>query len=566
MARRSAGADWIVRMSVDSVREIYTSGDCEIDLMRRELRILGSAVPVGGRAFEIIELLVQSAGELVTKSELIGRIWPGVVVSDNTLQAHAAAVRKALGPYRDLLRTEAGRGYRLLGEWTVRRHDAARSQVEPQRPRINKASGVTSFPITATRLIGRSAALAQVSELIAAFRVVTLVGPGGIGKSTLALYAARGMLSAFIHGGSLVELASLSDPNLVASAVSTALEFNLGGGGISTSAIAGAIGDRHLLLILDNCEHVIDAVASLVETLLHMCPHVTILATSRELLRIDQEQVYPVPPLEVPHADDEERASVLACSAVELFVARTREANSEMELRDEDLASVAAICRHLDGIPLAIEFAAASAATFGVLHVAARLNHRFALLTRGRRTALPRHQTLRGALDGSYALLPAAEQHLLQCLAVFSGGFTLAAATAVVTDTACDESTVLNGITDLVDKSLVMTEPIGRWRLLESTREYALEKLAERGEVSRVVRRHAVFYLDMFAPLGTKAGLQTALEDFDSYRREVDNLGAGLNWALSPDGDAALGARLEAAMSDFRIAASVLNEACKLPG
>ena len=175
----------------EGIRPVYASGECEIDLARRELRVLGSPVPVGGRAFEIIEVLAQSAGELVTKDELMNRIWPGAIVMENTLQVHAAAVRKALGPYRGLLKTESRRGYRLLGDWTVRRHDAAKPPVGLQQIRVTGEVPATNFPATVTRLIGRSAAVQRLHDLVSAYRVVTLTGPGGIGKTTLALKVAR---------------------------------------------------------------------------------------------------------------------------------------------------------------------------------------------------------------------------------------------------------------------------------------------------------------------------------------------------------------------------------------
>src|SRR5215472_8090888 len=191
-------------MFAESTRPVYASGECEIDLARRELRVLGSPVPVGGRAFEIIEVLAQSAGELVTKDELMNRIWPGTVVMENTLHVHAAALRKALGPYRGSLKTESRRGYRLLGDWTVRHSDATKPLVGLQLIRATGASPATNFPAAVTRLVGRSAAVQRLQDLVSAYRVVTLTGPGGIGKTTLALEAARRVVSEYADGGWLV--------------------------------------------------------------------------------------------------------------------------------------------------------------------------------------------------------------------------------------------------------------------------------------------------------------------------------------------------------------------------
>lgn len=294
-------------MPHESFRLVHASGECEIDLARRELRVLGSPVPMGGRAFEIIEVLARSAGALVSKDELMNCIWPGAIVMEGTLHVHAAAIRKALGPYRGLLKTASGRGYRLLGDWTVRHHDAASPPVGVQRMRGGGNAPVTNFPATVTHLVGRTTAVARLRDLISAWRVVTLTGPGGIGKSSLALKVAHGLVGEFAGGGWLVELASLSDPALVPPAVAGALGLKLGGGEISPEVVARAIGEQELLLVVDNCEHVIDAAADLVERLVRLCPRVTILATSREVLRIAGENVYRVPPLNVPREDDEFR-------------------------------------------------------------------------------------------------------------------------------------------------------------------------------------------------------------------------------------------------------------------
>jgi DNA-binding winged helix-turn-helix (wHTH) protein len=373
----------------------------QIDLARRELRVLNSPVPIGGRAFEVIEVLAQSAGELVTKDELIRRIWPGAVVGENTLQVHAMAIRKALGPYRNLLKTESGRGYRLLGDWTVRRHDAAKPPVGVQRIPVDGESPVTNFPVTVARLIGRSAAMARVRDLISAYRLVSLTGPGGIGKTSLALKVTRGVVGEFTDGGWLVELASLSDPALVPAAVAGVLRLGLGPNAVTPEAITGAIGDKKLLLVLDNCEHLIAAVANLAETMMAFCPHITIVATSREALRIQGEHVYRVPPLDVPATEQIDVAGILGHSAVALFVAKAGEFGADIASNTTHLQVIAAICRHLDGIPLAIEFAAARAATLGVEQVASGLRNRFEMLTNGRRTALPRHRTLPRHLIGA---------------------------------------------------------------------------------------------------------------------------------------------------------------------
>src|ERR1700733_7649879 len=489
-------------MSEASANLVYVCDQWEIDLGRRELRSRGIPVPLGGRAFELVTVLVQSASELVTKDHLMERVWPGATVGEGTIHVHISAVRKALGQDRDLLKTASGRGYRLLGNWTPQQRETTAPPVYFSPTGTYGAPPPNNFPPLISRLVGRAAAAQFVRDLVSAYRVVTLTGPGGIGKTSLAIKAVRYLLPDFEDGGWIVELASLSDPGLVPSTVASTLGLKLSGE-ISAESVARAVGGRHLVLVLDNCEHVIDAVANLAETLTLLCPHTTIVATSREVLRIDGESVYRVPPLDVPALAQATPDFIMQYSAVELFVARTKALNAGFSPTAEDLASIATICRHLDGIPLAIEFAAARAAVISVQGVAAGLHDRFALLTAGRRTALPRQRTLRATLDWSHELLPDAELWLLRRLAVFPGGFTIDAATAVMKDTGFDAPAVLDGIANLVAKSWVALDKSGaaaRWTLLETIRAYALEKLAEHAEADIAAEHHALYFRDLFAP------------------------------------------------------------------
>jgi predicted ATPase/DNA-binding winged helix-turn-helix (wHTH) protein len=550
-------------MPQGQLRSVYTSGACEVDLGRRELRASGVPVPIGGRAFEIIEILVQSAGQLVTKDDLMDRVWPGTIVEDNTLQVHISAVRKALGRYRDLLKTETGRGYRLLGNWSVRNDTALPPPLDLEPVQVSSESSTTNFPVLVADLIGRSDAIQRLQDLLSAYRVVTLTGPGGIGKTVLALKVARGVLENFDGGAALVEFASLPDPDLVPTAVAGVLGLKLVGDRISAEAVARAIGRKHLLLVLDNCEHVIDAVAELVEMLVRLCPRVAILTTSREVLRIDGEYVYRVSPLDVPAATQELSDQVLGHSAVELFIARTRALDADFSPHGEQLLAIASICRHLDGIPLAIEFAAARAAMLGIQQVATGLDNRFALLTGGRRTALPRHQTLRATLDWSYELLPETERSLLRRVAIFTGGFTLDAAAFVMSDTGTRAALVADGIANLVSKSLLTfsdSAPVGRWRLLETIRTYALEKLSESGENLQATRRHAEYFRNLVVPDSSSAVLRLSMDDVVRFSRDLDNVRAALDWSFSSDGDPALGVVLTAAFAPVWLHISLLVE------
>jgi predicted ATPase/DNA-binding winged helix-turn-helix (wHTH) protein len=544
---------------------VYEAGDWEVDLARRELRVRRVPVPIGGRAFEIIEVLVRSAGEVVSKHALMDRVWPGISVGENTLQVHISAVRKALGAERGMLRTASGRGYRLLGNWTVRRDGPvpAAAALEPARAPTQPAP--TNLLAAASELIGRTAATQHVQDLLSAYRVVTLTGPGGIGKSALVLEVARNLLATLQTEVWLVELVSLSDPALVPSAVAAGLGIKLSGGEISPDSVAKAIGERKLLLVLDNCEHVIDAVAKLAETLLRTCPRTTILATSREILRIDGECVYRVPPLGVPPETPQESGEVLRHSAVQLFVARARALYSDFSPRDEDLAVIAAICRRLDGIPLAIEFAAARAVVLGLAQVAARLDDRFSLLTSGRRTALPRHQTLRATLEWSYRLLPAAEQRLLCHLAIFPAGFTLESA-AAVTDAGNPAQAVVESIANLVSKSLVTLDgsaPADRWRLLETIRAYALQMLGESGERAIVAQRHAQYYMALLESANAEWQVLPASQWVQRHAHLVPNVRAALDWSFSPAGDDETGIALTVAAVPLWFQLSLVSECCE---
>jgi predicted ATPase/DNA-binding winged helix-turn-helix (wHTH) protein len=532
-------------------------GDCEIDLARRELRVLGSPVPIGARAFEVIEVLARSAGALVTKDGLMNRVWPGAIVTENTLHVHIVAIRKALGPCRGLLKTVSRRGYRLLGRWTIRSQRKAASRVDPQTTRISADVPTGNLPMIVTQLIGCAAAARQVRDLVSAYRAVTLTGPGGIGKTTLAVKVAGCVAGEFADGAWLVELVSLSDPTLVPCALAQVLRLQLGGGDITAEAVARAIGSRSLLVILDNCEHVVDAVAQLAETLLKLCPRVTILTTSREVLRIQGETVYRVPPLEAPAPGQHTPDQILGHSATQLFVARAKGLGADFLLRSENMPAIAAICRHLDGIPLAIEFAAARAATLGIEAIAAGLDDRFALLTKGRRTALPRHRTLRAVLDWSYELLADPERILLQRLAIFSGGFSLAAARAVVNGGEISERSIAEGVADLFAKSLVTsdnTAGAGYFRLLETTRAYALARLTESGDLQALSRRHAEYY----------RGYLAAIDDEWRMRpvrlADVDDIRAALEWCFGRNGDLAIGVGLAAGAARAFLTMSLLPE------
>ena len=550
-------------LSGASPHRVYTCEQWEIDLGRRELRSAGAAVPLGSRAFEIVEILVRSASELVTKDNLMDQVWPGAIVGEGTLHVHISAVRKALGRDRHLLKTTQGRGYRLLGDWTVQQQGPTDSPLTPKTRGLSAHLPSTNFPAPVTPIIGRSEALQRVRDLVSAYRVVTLTGPGGIGKTTLALEATRDLLGDFEDGAWLVELASLLDPDLTPTAVARVMELKLGGERATAESLARAIGEKHLLILLDNCEHLIDAVANLVEAVVRLCPRATVLATSREVMRVQGESVYRVPALDVPAAGQHSPDHILSRSAVELFITRAKALDAIFSPRVDDLPSIAEICRRLDGLPLAIEFAAAGAAFLGTQEVAAGLRDRFALLTSGPRGSLNRHRTLRAALDWSYDLLPEPEQLLLRHLAVFPAGFTIDAAAAVVTDAITGPTEVTRGVASLVAKSLVAldkADAVARWYLLETIRAYALEKLVKHNEFEKAVARHAVYFRELFARPESESSGRFQDEDWMRRVREIDNVRAALDWSFSARGDSAVGIDLTVAYAPVWLNLSLTGE------
>jgi predicted ATPase len=425
----------------------------------------------------------------------MARVWPGMIVEENTLEVHISAIRKALGPDRGTLRTTFGRGYRLMEAWAIRKPStpAEAATLDPKRMPVQPF--ITNVPAVTSEVVGRTAAARQLQDLLSGHRAVTLTGPGGNGKTTLALEVARSLFPSLNGDCWVVDLGSVSDPGFVPSRVASVLGLKLAGEEISPESVARAIGGERLLLVLDNCEHVIDAAARLAETVIRLCPATSIMATSREALRIEGERVFRVPPLDVPRPHQEESDIVLGHSAVQMFIARMRALDPVFSPHSESLRVIADICRRLDGMPLAIEFAVARAAVLGLELVLTGLDERFGLLSGGRRTALARHQTLRATLDWSYELLPETERCLLRRLGIFAAGFTLEAANAVMSDQSHTAQVVLEELTNLVAKSLVELDgpaPSGRWRLLQTTRAYALEKLVQRGEMDQIARRCAV--------------------------------------------------------------------------
>lgn len=356
---------------------------------RRQFFVDGRAVELGGRAFDTLLILIEGRGTVLSKDELMRQIWPDRVVEENNLEVQISVLRKVFGTDRGVIRTVAGRGYQFTGDVRMPAHVEA----TPAAPSL-----VSNLPAPLSELIGRDVEIREATTLVTRHRFVTLTGPGGIGKTRLGLEVARRLLPTFPDGVFLAELAPLATSDLVPVTVAAVLGLPVTGASVSPDRIGAAIGPRRLLLLLDNCEHLVDAAARFAEAVLRTGTGAAVLSTSREPLRAAGEHVYRVPPLVMP-AEDADREEVLRHDAVRLFVARARAADSGFVPDHRVATAIAAICRRLDGMPLAIELAAARVPALGTLGIAARLDDRFALLTSGHRTALPRQQTLRATLD-----------------------------------------------------------------------------------------------------------------------------------------------------------------------
>jgi predicted ATPase/DNA-binding winged helix-turn-helix (wHTH) protein len=514
-------------------------------------------VRLGSRAFDILAALVERAGEVIEKEELIARAWPRTLVEEGNLKIQVRALRRALGDgqggHRYIVAVP-GRGYSFVAP--VRREEQARAPL----PLTIAPVGMHNLPLTVTRMIGREDAAAALLLQLLRERLMTIVGPGGIGKTTVALAVAERVIAGYEHGVWLVDLAPLGDPRLVPSAVATVL-----GLGIRLEdplpGLVAVLRDKRMLLLLDNCEHVIGAVASLAAAVLSATPDISILATSREPLGVAGEREYRLGPLSSPQPSSRPTAAEAATfSAVQLFVERATAVVEDFMLTDANAPLVGEICRRLDGLPLAIEFAAPRVEALGVEGLAAHLDDSLPLSAVRRRTAVPRHRTMRTVIDWSYDLLSADEQPFFRALGVFTGGFTLEAAAVVADETRTD---ALERLADLVAKSLIVADLGGArswFRLLDTTRAYAIEKLDESGERGVIVRRHAAYYRALFARAEGDVAARPRGEWLADYAREIDNLRAALDWALSPDGDGSVGVELTAAAVPLWLHLSLLTE------
>src|ERR1700760_427805 len=467
-------------------------GPFELSIGERVLRRDGRALPLGDRALDILTYLVDRPGEVIAKQELMYHVWPDVTVDEGSLRVHVAAIRKALGDGQFGNRYIAnikGRGYSFVGTVVPLTDDAENRNERSQQGKL---------PARSLMMIGRETVVSEVGDKLRNERFLTLLGPGGIGKTTIALAVGRAAAERFGGGVYFVDLECLPDPRHVAGAVATSLGVALKSNDPCLELV-NLVRSRKFLIILDSCEHVIEAVAPLAEQLYRQTEEIDILTTSRESLNVEGEHCYRVPPLDCPPDGLEQTANaILRYPAVQLFVRRVAARAGSVVLTDEEAPFVAEICRKLDGIPLAIELAAGQVAALGIKNTAARLVSRPELLRLSHRTAVPRHRTLKATLDWSYDLLSEAERIVFRRIAPFAGQFTLEGARHVAGKLGADTGEIFDAMAGLVEKSLIATridETQAEYRLLDTTRAYALEKLEEHGEFDPISLRHGEYII-----------------------------------------------------------------------
>jgi predicted ATPase/DNA-binding winged helix-turn-helix (wHTH) protein len=527
-------------------------GPFELFPQRRALLESGKPLRLGSRALEVLIVLVEHAGELLSNKDLLTRAWPDTFVEEANLRVQVMALRKSLGDGQRgarYIQNVPGRGYCFVAP--VVDHGQPKTEDQPISEDIE-----STLPVLLTRLIGREKEVSALVDRLSQRRFVTIVGAPGIGKTSVAVAVAQHLVGEYKDGVHFVELASVFDPTLAPSAVATALGLPIW----SEASIPGVVEfvrDKHILIVLDNCEHVVDAASELTVALLKGGSRTHVLTTSREPLRADGEWLYRLPTLAVPPPNEALTAvRALAFPAVQLFVERALAALDSFDLTDANAAIVAALCRQLGGIPLAIELAASRIDVFGAAELA-DLHDGLKLLQRGRRTAVPRHQTMRAALNWSFELLSHGEQTILARLSVFRSPFDMEAAVAVVADDAIGRTNVIDGIADLTAKSLVaanVSGPTTTFYLLETTRAYAAEKLIE---PAAVVRRHAEYFAAFFESAEADLEMGPMPVFIEAYSRRIDDVRSALDWAFSADGDGAVGVALTVASAPIWVRLSL---------
>jgi predicted ATPase/DNA-binding winged helix-turn-helix (wHTH) protein len=535
----------------DQRGKVLSFGPFELSIGNRLLTHGAKVVPLGARAMDLLIVLAGQANKVVGRRTLIERVWPSRGAEQVSLRVHIWALRKALDQSdsgRRYIANLPGRGYSFVVPVTSRSSPAAGDLNSSSRSRL---------PARLTRMLGRRDAMAAIQMKLNEQKFVTIAGPGGIGKTTVAVAVAYEMSTTFNNQIYFVDLSALSDASLIAPAVAAALGVSVQTNNV-VPALIDRLQERPTLIVLDCCEHLIDGASAVAEELVCRVPTLHLLATSREAMRVEGEHVYELCALACPPKDSSLSAhDVLQYPAVQLLVELVRTVRGDFELADADAPTAAGICRRLDGIPLAIELAAGRVDIFGLSKTASLLDERLNLSWVGRRTAPSRHQTLNATLEWSYDLLGEAEKRVLSRLSVFAGGFTFDAAVAVVADEMIDEANVSDYVWELRSKSMIAARrQEGRLRLLDTTLAFASRRLAKSDEENHCRRRHALYFCDLFKQ-GASMDMPERLRVLGG---EADNLRAALNWAFSVEGDAKIGVELAAASASTWMAMALLTE------
>jgi predicted ATPase len=507
---------------------------------------------------DILIYLAERPGEVIAKRELIDHVWSDVTVEEGSLRVHVAAIRKALGDGQFGNRYIAnikGRGYSFVGTVVSVAGGAGGRNAQFRHQGMLPARAIT--------MIGRETVVSEVSGKLRNERFVTLLGPGGIGKTTIALAVGRAVAAEFGGKVHFVDLESLTDSRHVTAAVATSLGLALKSKEPGLELV-DLVRSRKLLIILDSCEHVIEAVALLAEQLYQETEQVYLLTTSRELLKVGGERCCRIRALESPPDGSAQTAkAVLQYPAVQLFVQRVSARDGTFVLTDQEAPFVAEICRKLDGLPLAIELAAGQVAALGVKGTVARLLSRLELLELSHRTTVRRHRTLRATLDWSYGLLSDMERIVFRRIALFVGHFTLETAQGVAGDPGSDTSDIVDAIAGLFEKSLLeilLDQGQPQYRFLHTTRVYALGKLEEHAEVDLISLRHAQYVAEQLESERTTILALPKAERFTIYSGQLSNVRAALEWSFGPHGDDEVATRLAAASMPLFMELSLLIE------
>lgn len=534
--------------------EAFQFGDFVLRPAIRSLEKANKAVPIGARAFDILLAFIRTSNELVTVAELKEAVWKDLHVEDVVIRVHISNLRKILGD--GFIKNVAGRGYCLSAEVTA----VAGKTANPEIFYREKLRRPPQFPL---RLIGRETTIEQVYDKLSSKRFISIVGPGGVGKTTIALVAGQRLNTTFDEAVCFVDFSPLADPALVTSTIASSL-----GLAVSTSdpqiGLLKFLREKKLLIVLDNCEHLLEGIAPIVEAIFSNAPSVHILATSREPLRARGEHVLRVGPLRVPSDTPSLTVEqVAAYPAVQLFLERASAAEGIGELNEENAPVVAEICRKLDGLPLAIELAAARCDVYTLAALNDALDDRVRMLWSGRRTAPDRHQTLDALIDWSFTLLDETERSILTAISVFQGPFRLRAAETVAGALSTGLSEFRESFQKLVSNSLISAELSGdepRYRLLDATRAYATVKLDQSDFKVAMKRRHLTCLLDAANRAEAGWGAQSAQSWLESFGILINDLRATIRWAFSSDDEIRSGIRLVAASSALWFRLSLTSE------